>query len=77
MLPQNFLQPLRYPFRLVSQPSEQEDADGFLPFPKDKFAKILNIASDEKTTVLKGELQKEFVRCGIREKFPRPKGLVT
>ncbi|MFA0775895.1 MAG: hypothetical protein THHGLFOP_001420, partial [Candidatus Fervidibacter sp.] len=43
MLPQNFLQPLRHPFRLVLQPSEQEDADGFLPFPKDKVAKILNI----------------------------------
>jgi hypothetical protein len=77
MLPQNFLQPLRHPFRLVLQPSEQEDADGFLPFPKDKVAKILNIASDKKTSVLKGEPQKEFVGDGVREKFPRPKGLVT
>jgi hypothetical protein len=77
MLPQNFPQPLRHPFRLVLQPSEQKDADGFLPFPKDKVAKILNIASDEKTTVLKGEPQKEFVGDGVREKFPRPKGLVT
>ena len=77
MFPQNFLQPLRQPYRLVLQPSEQKDADGFLPFPKDKFAKILNIASDKKTPLLKGEPQKEFVRGGVREKFPRPKGLVT
>jgi hypothetical protein len=77
MLPQNFLQPLRHPFWLVLQPSEQEDADGFLPFPKDKVAKILNIASDEKTTVLNTPSEHSAIG-GLRwEHFSHPNHFVA
>jgi hypothetical protein len=77
MLPQNFLQPLRHPFRLALQPSEQKDADGFLPFPKDKFAKILNIASDEKTSVLNTPSEHSAIG-GLRwEHFSHPNHFVA